>query len=100
MKPFNFDSYEGRQRFYQSKEWRTIREFMLSKQPLCIKCHIEGKIEPATEIDHIIPLRRKPELCLDTENLMPLCKSHHSQKTFEEAVRFNKIFKPAKLLWN
>lgn len=36
---------------------------------------------PASEVDHIVPLRQAPERKYDLANLQPLCRSCHSTKT-------------------
>jgi len=35
--------------------WREARALFLKKHPLCAFCQAEGKIAPATVVDHIIP---------------------------------------------
>lgn len=36
---------------------------------------------PATEVHHIIKIAARPDLRLDQENLMSLCKSCHGRRT-------------------
>jgi len=99
MKNFNFYSEKDRNSFYCSKEWRELREFLLSQNPICIKCFIEGKIVPATEIDHIVDLKIAPQERFNTQNLQCLCKSCHSEKTYNDNLRKSKLWKIAKPLW-
>ena len=62
-------------------EWRRARKAFLQKHPLCAECGKEGKLTPATVVDHIIPHRGDKRLFWDEHNWQPLCKSCHDQKT-------------------
>lgn len=59
--------------------WRKLREAVLDAEPLCRWCSQRGRVTPAQEVDHIIPLRDGGTNELD--NLQPLCDLHHRQKT-------------------
>jgi len=61
--------------------WRERRLYFLQSHPLCIDCTDEGRITPATEVDHIIPHRSNPRLMWDEANWTARCKPHHSRKT-------------------
>ena len=41
----------------------------------------EGKLTPATVVDHIVPHRGDPRLFWDEKNWQPLCKECHDRKT-------------------
>lgn len=56
------------------RKWRRIRAQFIKKHPECAICG-----EPTQEVDHIIPLSNGGSNRWD--NLQPLCKTHHSQKT-------------------
>jgi len=43
---------------------------------MCIK---DGRITPATVVDHIIPHRGDQKLFWDTANWQALCKPHHDR---------------------
>lgn len=47
-------------------------------------CAMWGCGAPANEVDHIVPMRDRPDLRLAWWNLRALCKSHHSRKTAHE----------------
>jgi len=64
--------------------WRKARLIYLGKHPLCVECEKEGKAEPGTIIDHIIPHKGDMKLFWDTSNWQGLCKRHHDIKTAEE----------------
>ena len=62
-------------------EWRRARKAFLQKHPLCAECGKEGKLTPATVVDHIIPHRGDKRLFWDEHNWQPLCKDCHDRKT-------------------
>lgn len=64
--------------------WRKASAAFLKRRPLCVHCESEGRIEPASEVDHIIPHRGDMSLFWDQSNWQPLCKRHHSRKTAAE----------------
>ena len=51
------------------------------EHPLCEECEKDGIAEPVHEVDHIIPVRVRPDLRLEWDNLMSLCRTHHALKT-------------------
>lgn len=71
------------QRGYTSK-WQKARETFLSNNPLCSKCQSEGRVTPATIVDHIRPHKGDQAMFWDTSNWQPLCKKCHDQKTWHE----------------
>lgn len=81
---------EGRQKFYQSKEWRTLRMVVLTNHPYCVECEKLGVYERATEVDHIVDIKDDYLKCLDITNLQSLCKSCHSKKTYQISNGFKK----------
>lgn len=68
-------------------EWRRLRAQHLRDNPWCVMCASFGKVERATEVDHIIPHKGDEALRLDPDNLQSMCKWHHSQKTAKENGR-------------
>lgn len=67
-------------RGYDSK-WRKARDLFLRKHPLCAECLRQGKVIPATVVDHIVPHRGDKRLFWDMSNWQPLCKECHDVKT-------------------
>ena len=63
--------------FYRTSQWRKLRQVMLEYAPYCI-CGA-----PATEVDHITPIRQGGAP-LDERNLQTMCKGCHSRKTRAE----------------
>ena len=66
-------------KFYYSSKWLKARHIQLKKFPNCKAC---GKI--ANEVDHILPLRQRPDLALNPNNFTSYCTSCHSRKTFKK----------------
>ncbi len=64
--------------------WQHLRLIVLAERPLCGECEALGWLEPAIEVDHIIPISQRPELRLVRSNLQGLCRTHHSLKTVSE----------------
>ena len=62
-------------------EWRRARKVFLQKHPLCAECRKNGKLTPATVVDHIIPHRGDRKLFWDENNWQSLCKDCHDRKT-------------------
>lgn len=84
-----YDQWRGtaHERGYNAR-WRKVRAEFLSRRPLCVACEAEGRVELATDLDHIIPHRGDQKLFWDNKNLQGLCKSHHSLKTATEDSAF------------
>ncbi len=72
--PNTYKRYNGK--------WRSIRKRYISSHPLCEKCREDGRLTPAEEVHHIIPLSQGGTHSED--NLMSLCKSCHSKITAKE----------------
>ena len=92
---------EGRQQFYQTKEWRSMRLYILTTYPYCANCLSKGLTTLGNEVDHIIDLKDAPERCLDITNLQVLCKPCHSEKTYQENNNsIHPVFTPKHKKWN
>lgn len=64
--------------------WQQTRAGYLAKHPLCVHCKREGRVEPATDLDHITPHKGDQTLFWDRGNWQGLCRMHHSRKTASE----------------
>ena len=73
----------ARERGYGTR-WEKARLGWLRKHPLCVQCLAEGRVTPATVVDHIIPHRGDQALFWDRTNWQALCKAHHDAKTARE----------------
>lgn len=78
-----YDRHRGsaHQRGYGAT-WRKKRRAYLQRNPLCVECLRQGRVKPATDVDHIISRRRGGTD--DESNLQALCHSCHSRKTNRE----------------
>jgi 5-methylcytosine-specific restriction protein A len=81
----DYDRYRGTaaQRGYDSR-WRKYRIVFLRQHPLCVECEKEGRLTPATVVDHIKPHKGDPVLFWDPNNHQPMCEHHHNAKTARE----------------
>lgn len=70
------------------RAWKRIRDSYVLEHPLCEQCRRSGKLTPAEEVHHIIPLSQGGTNA--RTNLMSLCKSCHSEITVREGDRWGK----------
>ena len=68
-------------------DWRRVRRQVLDAEPLCRSCAAEGRVTPATDVDHIEPFAgvQDPRR-LDVANLRPLCRPCHMARTARQAA--------------
>jgi len=67
--------------------WVKLRAAFLSEHPLCFECERHSRLTPASEVHHILPIDKYPELRLDKGNFMALCKPCHSVFTNKKRVK-------------
>ena len=72
--------YPAHRGVYYSRAWRSLRDQVLSEEPLCRNCRGLGPFQ----VDHIIPLTVAPRLALTRSNLQALCEPCHGRKTRNE----------------
>lgn len=79
--------------------WKRYREIFLRNHPLCRECAKDGKLAPATDVDHIKSVRNGQDdpLFWEPSNHQPLCHRHHSQKTAREMSEGEKIIRYGEL---
>jgi 5-methylcytosine-specific restriction endonuclease McrA len=58
--------------------WRKLRAQFLAENLTCCEA---GCSEPATDVDHRISIRERPDLRLTWSNLRAYCHAHHSRRT-------------------
>jgi 5-methylcytosine-specific restriction enzyme A len=66
-------------RIYRTPAWRAFRQAVLVARPLCVDCGA-----PAKDVDHLIPVRERPDLALAAHNVAPRCHRDHSRRTSRE----------------
>lgn len=71
------------------RAWKKIRARFLLRHPLCEQCLREGRLTPAEEVHHILPLASGGTN--DEGNLMALCKSCHSKITIGSSNRSTRL---------
>lgn len=76
------DRYRGsaHQRGYDAR-WRRERVLFLQHNPLCVECKRQGRLKPATVVDHVVDHKGNMELFWDVNNWQSLCKRCHDVKT-------------------
>jgi 5-methylcytosine-specific restriction protein A len=74
----------ARERGYD-RTWEKLRRMKLAHDPLCqIQTHCSGATL-ATEVDHRVPIRQRPDLRLVMSNLQSACHRCHAAKTVRES---------------
>lgn len=68
-------------KLYHSTLWRKNRVIFLKRNPLCVLCEQQGRLKPATIVDHIKPHKGNYELFIKQSNWQALCKICHDYKT-------------------
>lgn len=68
------------------KEWKKLRRHIMDRDDrLCQPCLAEGRLSPASQVDHIVP---KAEGGSDSDdNLQAICLPCHRYKTAHEGLR-------------
>lgn len=71
-------------------DWRRVRLQVLKRDHyVCVICQADGRMTPATEVDHIKPFNGVNDpLRLDMSNLQSACIHCHSKKTATEDGAF------------
>lgn len=88
-------------RFYQSREWRELREDVLHDHHYeCQRCAERGRYTRATMVHHVQEVRKRPDLALcktyvdlqgvEHQQLMPLCQACHEAEHNKLSAYSNK----------
>src|SRR5699024_5467092 len=85
-------------KFYNSKEWRALRDYIMAVNYfLCIGCSVPGtKPVMADVVDHVVPVLVDWSLRLDPSNCEPLCHAFNNKKTKKDKKQY-KIKKSRKI---
>lgn len=68
-------------RCYQISQWKRVRELALSRDRFeCQDCKDKGLYSRAEDVHHILELKERPDLFLDTNNIVSLCKDCHNKR--------------------
>lgn len=73
------------EQFYKSQAWKHTRDVAMKRDAyLCVDCMASGRITPAEEVHHIIPLSpdniHDTSITLSLENLVSLCRECHKAR--------------------
>jgi 5-methylcytosine-specific restriction enzyme A len=71
---------------YDTRRWQRLRRQKLQCHPLCESCLQLGRIEPATAVDHRVPIKRGGEPFPALDQLTSLCVSCHNGKSRSEQL--------------
>lgn len=84
-----YDNQRGTsaQRGYTAR-WQRARKRYLAEHPLCVECEKQGRLTPATVVDHVIPHKGDRRLFWDQGNWQSLCKRCHDKKTAREGSTY------------
>ena len=63
------------ERFHNKKKWLQLKSRILYERKICEVC----KSDRFLHVHHILPRSSNPELAMDIENLMVLCKNCHKE---------------------
>ena len=75
-------SWGGDTSFYRTKYWKTLRDSVIEKNPLCVSCLKDDQLTEAKVVDHIVPLKKNGTN--ELKNLQGLCHKCHNRKTYYE----------------
>ena len=76
---------------YSTAQWQRVRRMVLHSQPLCAACAELGYSTPSDVVDHIQPVRDRPDLAFTLDNLRGLCKLCHDSAKKREEMRGHEI---------
>ena len=68
-----------RHKFYHTKRWKNLRDYVMARSPLCAECLKHGVITAGQLVGHIIPIADGGAE-MDIENLQVLCEACHNRK--------------------
>lgn len=82
--PKNDARRKERQKVYQSKLYKILREEKRRSNPLCQVCELYGRVKLMEHVHHLVSFvgiedpDRAKELAYDFSNLLSVCRAHHT----------------------
>jgi 5-methylcytosine-specific restriction endonuclease McrA len=70
------DARRAHQAFKDSPAWRKVRKQIRMRDGACVDCGTDQSLT----VHHVVPYRTAPELALDPDNLVTLCRSCHGRR--------------------
>lgn len=64
--------------------WHALRARHIAEHPHCVACAAAGTARRAEIVDHIQPVKVRPDLRLDAGNLRSLCRPCHTRRTADD----------------
>jgi len=84
-------------RVTSTRRWQALRQVILERDGwACVGC---GERRKRLEVDHIKPVRLRPDLAFEPANLQALCGPCHTKKTRIECGQPAPIQSPARDAW-
>nr|WP_241865487.1 HNH endonuclease signature motif containing protein [Paracoccus salsus] len=81
----------------KTKRWQVLRQIVLERDGwACVAC---GQTRGRLEIDHVQPVRTRPDLAFDLANCATRCPSCHTKKTRIECGHPAPIITPERQAW-
>lgn len=72
------DHFRPSRAVHRDRRWPALRHAAKRRDAfLCLSCGSRGDLE----VDHIVPVRLRPDLAFDLDNLQTLCVRCHARKT-------------------
>ena len=71
--------------FYNSKRWRSLRNYYIQMNPCCEQCKRDGTIKGGFCVDHVKPITMGGSP-VDISNLQTLCSKCHAIKSGREGA--------------
>lgn len=65
---------------YSSPRWKELRARVLKEEPVCRVCGERA----STEVDHVEPASKRPDLFFDRANVRGICEPCHKAKSSSE----------------
>lgn len=78
-KEYNKRNDDRYRRFYQTKEWRQLRNEYITSHPYCEICYSHGVIRRANLVHHKIEIRDDWSKRLNWDNLQSVCTECHNK---------------------
>lgn len=80
-------------KFYKGKAWQRVRDYCIRRDAyLCQDCLKKHIYKPADEVHHIVELSPEniddPDISLNPDNLVSLCKECHQARHHEHQRRY------------
>lgn len=66
-------------RVRNSVAWQRFRAWYKAEHPLCEECLKHGRVTATEDVHHIVPINVRPDLALDQDNVLAVCRACHGK---------------------